>query len=109
MSDSNTTVNITSDGSVITYNEHGVRNYNLSGTLPVLHVIVKLNKISGVEKRKLRDEYRIRHAIFYFLREDIGEAIQLPIQHVMELIKYINKGDSEQIIESLLLQIPPEK
>jgi len=103
----NTTVNITSDGSVVTFNRHGVRVHELSGTYPMLHIILKLHSLSSKNRLKLPDIYKIK-AEFFFIREDTIDVVPLPVNHVSEMIKYIVKGDSEQFVDDLLLQIPKD-
>jgi hypothetical protein len=107
MPNSNTTVNITSDGSVISYDRHGVRIHELSGTYPMLHVILKLNSLSSKNRLKLPDVYKIR-AEFFFIREDTVDVIPLPLNHVMSMVKYVIKKDSEEFVQNLLLQIPQD-
>lgn len=103
--DSNTRVHITSDGSITTYNEHGVRIYELSGRLPIIHRVLKLSSLTAKDKRKIPDQFRLRNPVFYFQREDTLDHIDWPIHHVIEFAKYIG-DDSDTFVMELLMQIP---
>lgn len=101
MSVSNARVNITSDGSVVTYNDAGIRIHTLCGDWSMLHSIVRLTRLAGKDKTRMPDQYKLRHTEFFFTREDTLDFIPIPIEHVIEMIKYIVKDDVEDFIMSL--------
>lgn len=103
--DSNTRVHITSDGSITTYNEHGVRIYDLSGRLPTIHRVLKLSSLNSKDRKKIPNEFKIRNPIFYFQREDTLDHVEWPIHHVIEFAKYISDND-DTFVMNLLMQIP---
>ena len=103
--DSNARVNITSDGSITTYNENGVRIYELSGRLPIIHRVLKLSALSAKDRKKIPTEYRLRNPTFNFQREDTLDHVEWPIHHVIEFAKYISDND-DTFVMSLLMQIP---
>lgn len=100
-----TRVNITSDGSVTTFDEKGVRMYELSGRLPVIHRVMKLARLSSKDRKKIPTRFRFKNITFNFQREDTLDHVEWPVHHVIEFIKYVN-DDSDTFVMDLLMQIP---
>lgn len=102
MSESNTTVKITSDGHVVTYDSKGSRIDDLCGDLKMIHKILRINRLPGIRKSKLPFELRVRNAEFCFKREDTGEEIPIPIEHVVKFSKHITADDLDIFIEEMM-------
>ena len=102
----NSVVNISSDGSVSTYDRHGVKIKSLCGDLPMLHKIIRTTQMNSKDKAKLPSNMKLYNPTFYIIREDTQEGIEVPIQHVIQFIEHIQKGDVEEFITNLSLQIP---
>lgn len=97
-------IRITSDGHVNTYDSHGTKIDELSGDLTLLHSLVKINRMSSDKKSKLPKELRVRSARFYFVREDIGDLIDIPTEHVIKFIRYIEGAkDVDSFIQELII------
>ena len=105
--DSNARVHITSDGSITTYNEFGVRIYELSGRLPIIHRVIKLACLTARDRKKIPTKFKLRNPVFYFQREDTLDHIDWPIHHVIEFAKYISDQNDTFVME-LLMQIPKD-
>ena len=97
----NCTVRISTDGTVTTLDRHGVRIHDLCGDLRMLHKILRINRMVGADKAKLPNDIRIRHTTFEFIREDTGEVMQVPVQHIMGFVRHIDIDDLELFIESM--------
>jgi hypothetical protein len=106
MSNSNSYTNITSDGNVVTYDDHGVRILDFCGDLTMIHKILEVVKMPSKDKAKLPTKMRLRNTSFNFVREDISEIVPIPIQHISKFAEKIDKGNTKQFIEELLLQLP---
>lgn len=96
-------IRITSDGRVGTYDTHGTMIDELSGDLRMLHKLLKINRMSADKKRKLPKECRVRSARFVFIREDTGESIEIPTEHVVKFVKHIDTQDVDTFIEELIM------
>jgi hypothetical protein len=106
MSDIRSCVNITTEGTVTTFDRHGVRIKDLSGNLTILHKIIKIVTMSSKDRAKLPSTLKIYNPTFFIVKETTGENINVPIQHLIAFAEYIEKNDVEEFIEKLLLQVP---
>jgi hypothetical protein len=96
-------IKVTSDGHVDTYDTHGVKIDELSGDLRMLHKLLKINQMSADKKRKLPKEVRVRSATFYFVRDDTGESMIVPTEHMSKFVQHIDGKDVDTFIEELIM------
>jgi hypothetical protein len=106
MSDSNSVTYIYTDGSVTTFDRHGVKIKDLSGDLPILHRIIEIVRMPAKNKAKLANDIKLYNTTFWIVRTDTNESILVPVQHIISFIKSIDRNDVEDFITNLLLQIP---
>lgn len=107
MSEPNAMVYISTDGSVTTYNKHGVRIKSLSGDLTMLHNIMHINGMSGKDKGTLPDDVRLRHVVYYFKQDVTEESIFIPSEHMAAFVEHIIKEDVEEFV--ILLKLNSHK
>ena len=97
-------INISTDGSLTVYDGKNIKIAIMSGNIDILSHILNIVKMSAEDKRRLPERCRIRAKQYSIniIQDNTLEAINIPIEHAIELCKYINtKGTFPDFISKL--------
>lgn len=100
----NCIVKIYSDGSLLVTDTYGIRNNELSGDWSKLHIILALIQMPNTLRKELGVNYDIRNVLFYIVKSGVEEGFEIPIQHVMAMIKNINPVSSDADMAALMFK-----
>lgn len=97
-------INISTDGSLTVYDGNNIKIAAMSGDITILHHILNIIRMSAEEKRRLPERCRIRAKQYSIniVKDNSLEAINIPLEHALELCKYINiNGSFENFINKI--------
>lgn len=97
-------INISTDGSLTVYDSKNIKITAMSGDISILSHVLGIIKISADEKRRLPERCRIRAKQYSIniIQDNTLEVINIPIEHALELCKYITiKGTFLDFIAKL--------